>query len=154
MLAAYFSRKFLMIQLFRVILVPLGNLHDDVGRAVWHSLAAKSRFRGDAWRFVEFVEFCICRFVTGFQSLSDDDVARGARTNSAAGVVEAGLQRLGKIQDASRQTVVPVGNLSWIYLDRFAAGQKSYFELFCRRCVLCLFDVRICPAHTLLLRLC
>src|SRR5579859_2657160 len=111
MYAAWSFRKRLVIQLLRVVLVPLRNFDDDVGRAVRHGLAAEARFRRDAWRFVELVELRIRRFVAGFEAFAHDDMARGARADTAACMVEAGLQRFGEIQDASRKAIVPVRNL-------------------------------------------
>src|SRR5207253_5291254 len=48
----------LVIRFFRVILVPVGNLHHDIRRSVRNRLAAQPRLRGDAGRFVQLIEFC------------------------------------------------------------------------------------------------
>src|SRR5579859_7493064 len=83
--------KPLMIQFFRVVLIPLGDFDNDIRGAVWHRLATEARLRRNAWRFVEFVELRVGRFVAGFEAFANDDVAGRAGADAATGVVEAGL---------------------------------------------------------------
>src|SRR6516225_2099505 len=82
-----FSQYFLVVCFFRVILVPVGNFHDDVRRAIGHRLAAKARLWRNARRFVELVKLGVGRFVTGLKSLAHDHMANRARAHSAASVV-------------------------------------------------------------------
>src|SRR6266850_3141114 len=116
----------LMIEFLGVILVPIGNFDDDVGGAVGDRLAAEARLRGDAGGFVEFVELGVGGLVAGLEAFAHDDVARGAGANAAAGVVEAGFEPFGDVQDAAGQTVVAVGNFFRIDLDGLAAGKKRH----------------------------
>src|SRR5437879_5137567 len=74
----------LMIEFLGVILVPVGNFHDDVGSAVGDGLAAEARLRRDAGGFVEFVEFGVGGLVAGLEALAHDDVARRAGANATA----------------------------------------------------------------------
>src|ERR1043166_2404181 len=99
-----------VIGFFGVILVPVGNFYDDVRRSVGNRLAAEARLWGYPRRLVQFVQFGIGRLVARFQSFFHDDVARRAGAHTAARVVEAGSDALGKIQNAAGQAVVPVRN--------------------------------------------
>src|SRR6266850_738176 len=139
----------LMVELLGVILVPIGNLHDDVGGAVGDGLAAEARLRGDARSFVQFVELGVGGLVAGLEALAHDDVARGAGANATAGVVEAGFESLGNVQDAAGQTVVAVGNFFRIDLDGLAAGKKRHFIFLRGGLVFDFFNVRIASAHDL-----
>src|SRR5437762_11275384 len=69
-----FVSELLVIQFFSVVLVPLGNFHNDIRRAVGNRLATEARLRRDARRFVEFVEFGVRRFVARFEALANDNV--------------------------------------------------------------------------------
>jgi len=69
------------------ILIPFGYFDDEVARPVRDALAPQARLRGEPWRFVELIEFRVGRFVAGLEAFVDDDVARGARANSAASVI-------------------------------------------------------------------
>src|SRR5882672_7499843 len=139
----------LMIEFLGVILVPVGNFHDDVGGAVGDGLAAEARLRRDAGRFVQFVELGVGGLVAGLEAFAHDDVARGAGANPAAGVVETGFESLGDIQDAAGQTVMAVGNFFRIDLDGLAAGKKRHFIFLRGGLVFDFFDVRIASAHGL-----
>src|SRR5882672_519999 len=139
----------LMIEFLGVILVPVGNFDDDVGGAVGDGLAAEARLRRDARGFVEFVELGIGGLVTGFEAFAHDDVARRASANAAAGVVEAGFESLGDVQDAAGQTVVAIGNFFRIDLDGLAAGKKRHFIFLRGGLVFDFFNVRIASAHDL-----
>src|SRR5882724_8126714 len=139
----------LMIEFLGVILVPIGNFHDDVGGAVGDGLAAEARLRGDAGGFVEFIELGVGGLVAGFEAFAHDNVARRASANAAAGVVEAGFESLGDIQDAAGQTVVAVGNFFRIDLDGLTAGKKRHFIFLRGGFVFDFFDVRIASAHDL-----
>ena len=113
-----------MVEFFGVVLVPLGDFHDDVSGAVGDSLAAEAGLGRDAGSHVEFVEFGVRGFVAGLEALFENDVARGAGTNAAAGVVEASFDALGNVEDAARKAVVAVRNFGRVDLDGFAAGKK------------------------------
>src|SRR5882762_835175 len=63
-----------MISFLGVILVPVGNFHDDVRSAVRNRLAAQARFWRDSRRFVEFIEFGAGRFVAGLKPFPHDHV--------------------------------------------------------------------------------
>src|SRR5260221_3806988 len=137
----------LVVQFLGVIFIPMRNFDDDVGGAVGNGLAAQAGLRRDSWRFIEFIEFGVSGFVARFQAFFDHHVAGGAGANAAAGVIKSGLERFGKIEDASRQSIVAIRNLRGIDFQRFAAGQKSNLELLGRRLVLHLFNVRITATH-------
>src|SRR6266446_1161290 len=139
----------LVIEFLGVIFVPIGNFDDDVGGAVGDRLAAEARLRRDAGGFVEFIELGVGGLVAGLQAFAHDDVARGAGANAAAGVVEAGFESLGDVQDAAGQTVVAVGNFLRIDLDGLAAGKKRHFIFLRGGLVFDFFDVRIASAHGL-----
>src|SRR6266478_3288004 len=139
----------LMIEFLGVVFVPIGNFHDDVGGAVGDGLAAEARLRSDAGGFVEFVELGVGGLVAGLQAFAHDDVARGAGANAAAGVVEAGFESLGDVQDAAGQTVVAVRNFFRIDLDGLAAGKKRHFIFLRGGLVFDFFNVRIASAHDL-----
>src|SRR6185437_14574115 len=53
----------------------------------------------------------------------------------------------GDVENAARQTVVPVGKFRRIHFDGFSLFREGHFEFLRRRRVLCLFDVRIFAAH-------
>ena len=115
-----------MFRFLGEILIPLRNLHHQVARAIGHALAAQARLRGKPRRFVELIEFSVGRFVARLQPFVHDDVARGARADAAAGVVQTHVESRGDIKDAAGQPIVPVGNFFRIHLDRFAfAAQTS-----------------------------
>src|SRR5579863_9990821 len=116
-----------MIGFFGVVFVPFGNFDDDVGGTVGDGLAAEARFWGDAGGHVEFVEFGVSGFVAGFEALFDDDVAGGAGADAAAGMVEAGFDAFGDVENAAGKAVVAVGNFRRIDFDGFAAGKKCDF---------------------------
>src|SRR5215471_15532764 len=138
---------YLVVRFLRVILVPVGNFHDDVGRAVGHGLAAETRLRCNPWRFIKFVEFRVSRFVTRLQSLLNDDVTRRASAHAAARVVESEFEPLGNVQDASRQAVMAVGDFFRINFNRLAAGKKRHLVFLRGGLVLDFFDVWIRSAH-------
>src|SRR5690242_6976456 len=71
-----------VVEFFGVILVPLGNFHDDVGRAVGDGLAAEARLGRNSGSHIEFVEFCVGGFVAGLEALFENDVASGAGTDA------------------------------------------------------------------------
>src|ERR1700743_3158883 len=96
---------------FDVIFIPLGNFNDDIGGAVGNGLATETRLRRDARRFVEFIEFGVRGFVAGVEALLNDDVARRACADAAAGVIESGFDALGNIENAAGQAVVAVRDL-------------------------------------------
>src|SRR5712664_1291306 len=100
----------LMIEFLGVVFVPVGDFDDDVGGAVGDGLAAEARLGGDARGFVELVEFGVGGFVAGFEALVNDDVAGGAGADAAAGVVKAGFEAFGNVEDTAREAVVAVGN--------------------------------------------
>src|SRR5256884_4263120 len=91
----------LVIRFFRVILVPVGNLHHDIRRSVRNRLAAQPRLRGDAGRFVQLIEFRIRRFVARFEALMNDYVAGRAGAHTPAGVVETHFEAFGNVQNAA-----------------------------------------------------
>jgi len=99
-----------VIQFLGVVLVPFGDFDDDIGGAVGHGLAAEARLRRDAGSFVQFVELGVGGFVAGFEAFPHDDVARRAGADAAAGMIEAGLDAFGNVEDAAREAVVAVGN--------------------------------------------
>src|SRR6266852_623022 len=137
----------LVIEFLGVVFVPFGDFNDDVGGAVGNCLAAEARFRGDAGSFVEFVEFGVGGFVTGFEAFSHDDVASGTGADAATCVVQAGLDAFGDVENAARETVVAVGNFFRIDLDGLAAGKKCDFVFLRCRFVFDFFDVRVAAAH-------
>src|SRR5258708_7346237 len=83
-----------VIQLLGVVLVPVRNLDDDVGRSVGHGLATEARLRGDAGRFVQLIELSVSGFIAGFQAFSHDDVTRRAGADAAASMVQTGPEAL------------------------------------------------------------
>ena len=83
-----------MLGFLGVIFVPFGDFDDDVFGAVGNALAAEARFRRDARRFIELIEFGVRGFVAGFEAFVNDHVARGAGTDAAAGVVETYVEAL------------------------------------------------------------
>ncbi len=93
------------------------------------------------------VELGVGGFVAGFEAFAHDDVAGGARADAAAGVIEAGLEAFGEIQNAARETVVAVGNLFRVDLDGLAAGKKCHFEFLRCGFVFDFFDVWVAAAH-------
>ncbi len=136
-----------MIEFLGVVFVPFGDFNDDVRGAVGHGLAAQARLRGDAGGFVEFVEFGVGGFVAGFEAFSHDDVARRAGADAAAGMVQAGFDAFGDVENAAREAVVAVGNFFRIDLDGLAAGKKCDFVFLRCRFVFDFFDVRVAAAH-------
>src|SRR4029077_13643178 len=130
-----------------VVFVPVGDFNDDVGGAIGHGLAAEARFRRDAGGLVEFVEFGVGGFVAGFEPLLHDDVASGAGANAAAGVVQAGFEAFGDVENAARQAVVAVGNFFRVHLDGLAARKKCDFVFLRSRFVFDFFDVWVASAH-------
>src|SRR5277367_540912 len=141
-------QRLLVISFFRVIFVPVGNFDDDVGGAIGNGLAAEARLWRDAGSHVQFVEFGVGGFVAGFEALLDDDVARGAGADAAAGVVEAGFDAFGNIENAAGKAVVAVGNFRRIDLDGFAARKKCDFIFLRGGRVFDFVDVRIAAAHS------
>src|SRR5216684_3584230 len=137
----------LVIQFLGVVFVPVGDFDDDVGGAVGDGLAAEARLGGDAGGFVEFVEFGVGGFVAGFEALVNDDVAGGAGADAAAGVVEAGFEAFGNVEDAAREAVVAVGNFLRVYFDGLAAGKKRDFVFLRGGFVFDFFDVWVAAAH-------
>jgi len=141
------GRGISVVGFFCVVLVPLGNLHDDIGSAVGNGLAAEAGFRRDAGSHVQLIEFGVGCFVAGLEALLDDDVARGAGADTTARVVEAGFDALGDIENASGKAVMAVGNFCRVDFDGFAAGKKCDFVfLRCGR-VFDFVDVWIASAH-------
>src|SRR5580704_3815450 len=136
-----------VIFFFDVVFVPLGDFDDDISGAVGNGLAAEARFRGDARGFVKLVELGVGRFVAGFESLFDDDMACRARADAAAGVIEAGFDAFGNIENAAGKSVVAVRNLCRIDFDRFAAGKKCNFVFLRGGSVFNFFDVWVAAAH-------
>src|SRR5260221_3304002 len=132
---------FLVVQLLRVVLVPLGDFDHDVSCTVGNSLATEARLRRNSRSFIELIQFRVGGFIAGLEALLHHDVAGRAGADSAAGMIEAGLQRFGKIQNTSGRAVVGVRNLRRIHFQRFAAGQKRHLKLLGRRLVPDLFDV-------------
>src|SRR6266446_2897170 len=112
--------------------------------------ATEKRWRDKPAATAELViELGVGGLVAGLQAFAHDDVARGAGANAAAGVVEAGFESLGDVQDAAGQTVVAVGNFLRIDLDGLAAGKKRHFIFLRGGLVFDFFDVRIASAHGL-----
>src|SRR5258707_12914729 len=70
-----FVSKLLVIQFFRVVLIPLRNFHNDIRRAVRNRLATEARLRRDARRCVEFVELGVRRFVPGLEAFTTNNMA-------------------------------------------------------------------------------
>ena len=134
-----------MIEFLGVVFVPVGDFDDDVGGAVGDGLAAEAGLGGDAGSFVEFVEFGVGGFVAGFKALPDDDVAGGAGADATAGVVEAGFEAFGDVEDAAREAVVAIGSFFRIDLDGFAAGKKRDFVFLRCGLVFDFFDVWVAP---------
>src|SRR5713101_3841713 len=137
----------LVIEFLGVVFIPFGDFNDDVGGAVGHGLAAQARLRGDAGSFVEFVEFGVGGFVAGLEAFSHDDVARRAGTDASAGVVQAGLDPFGDVENAAREAVVAVGNFFRVDFDGFAAGKKCDFEFLRCGFVFDFLDVWVAAAH-------
>src|SRR6266851_2134140 len=136
-----------VIQFLGVVFVPVGDFDDDVGGAVGDGLAAEARLGGDAGGFVELVEFGVGGFVAGFEALVNDDVAGGAGADAAAGVVKAGFDAFGDVEDAAREAVVAVRNFFRVDLDGFAAGKKGDFVFLRGGFVFDFFDVWVAAAH-------
>src|SRR6266446_1477870 len=137
----------LMIEFLGVIFVPVGDFYDDVGGAVGDGLAAEAGFGRDAGSFVEFVEFGVGGFVAGFEAFPHDDVARRAGADAAAGMIEAGLDAFGNVEDAAREAVVAVGNFLRVDFDGLAAGKKCHFEFLRGGFVFDFLDVWVAAAH-------
>src|SRR5882724_5113575 len=87
----HFLAHFLMIEFLGVVFVPSGNFDDDVSGAIGNGLAAETRLRRDARRFVKLIELRIRCFVAGFEAFLDDYVASGTGTDTAARVIESRL---------------------------------------------------------------
>src|SRR5438552_16986416 len=99
-----------MVEFLGVIFVPVGNFDDDVGSAVGNGLAAEARLRRDAGSFIELVELGVGGFVAGFEAFAHDDVARGVGADTSAGVVEAGVEAYGEVENGAREAIEAVGN--------------------------------------------
>src|SRR5439155_4588774 len=136
-----------MVEFLGVVFVPVGNFDDDVGGAVGNGLAAEARLRRDAGGFVQLVELGVGGFVAGFESFAHDDMARRAGADAAAGVVEAGLDAFGNVENAARQAVVAVGNLFRVDFNSFAAGKKCDFVFLRGGFVFDFFDVWVASPH-------
>jgi hypothetical protein len=80
-----------------------------------------------------------------------DDVARGARANPAARMVESHVKSGGDIKDASGQALTRIWNSLGVYLDRLALSDKLHLEFLCRGREFDLFNVRVAAAHRVLL---
>src|SRR6267154_127457 len=141
----------LMIKFFGVILVPLGNFHNDVCGAIGYGLATQSRFRRDARRFIEFVELRIGGLIAGFQAFPHDHVAGRAGAHASARVVQSRFNALGNIKNASGQAVMAVGDLFRIDLDGLAAGKKCHLIFLRGRLVFDFFNIGVAAAHLFLL---
>src|SRR3954451_21951176 len=136
-----------MIKLSSVVLVPLGNLDNDVGGSVWHRLAAQPRFRRDARSHVQLVKLGVRGFIARFQTFLDDHMARRAGANSPTRMIQAGFDAFGNIQDAAGKAVVAVRDLRWIDFDGLAAGKKGHLIFLRRRRVFYFFDVWVVATH-------
>jgi len=95
-----------VIEFLGVILIPIGNSTTMSVGAVGDRLAAEARLRRDAGRFVEFIELGVVASLQD-SSFAHDDVARGAGADAAAGVVEAGFEPFGDVQDAAGRPLWP-----------------------------------------------
>src|SRR5215472_13443256 len=73
----------LVVCFLRVILIPVGNLHNNIRRTIRHGLATETRLRRYPRRFIQLIEFRISGFVAGFKTLLNDHVARRAGTHAA-----------------------------------------------------------------------
>src|SRR5712692_5062984 len=138
-----------VIEFLGVVLVPIGNFHNDVRGAVGNGLAAEARLWRDARGFVELVEFGVSGLVARFKPLMNDDVARRAGADAAAGVVQANLEAFGNVEDAARKTVVAIRDFLRVDFDGFAAGKKRDLVFLRGGFVFDFFDVRIAAAHDL-----
>src|SRR5437016_9386150 len=136
-----------MIEFLGVIFVPVGDFDNDVGSAVGNGLAAEARPRRDAGGFVQLVELGVGGFVAGFEAFAHDDMARRAGADAAAGVVEAGLDAFGNVENAAREAIVAVGNFFRVDFDGFAAGKKRDFVFLRGGFVSDFFDVWVAAAH-------
>src|SRR5215469_9335553 len=136
-----------VIRFFRVILVPLGNFHDDIRRSVRDRLAAQPRLRRDAGRFVQLIEFRVRGFVARFQALMNDYVAGRAGAHTPAGMVEPHFEAFGNVQNATWQAIVTVRDFLRVHLDGFAAGKKRHRIFLRGGLVLDFFNVWIGAAH-------
>src|SRR5713101_1025196 len=139
--ACFGLQRSLVVQFLGIILVPLGNLDDDVGRAVGNGLAAETRFGRNAGCLVEFIQFRIGGFIAGLEAFPDDEVARRAGANPAAGMIEAHFEALGNVKNAARKAVVAVRDFFRVDFDRFAAGKKRHFVFLRGGLVFDFFDV-------------
>src|SRR5437879_1214005 len=138
-----------VIEFLGVVLVPIRDFHNDVGGAIGNGLAAEARLWRDAGSFVELVQFGVGSFVARLQALMNNDVAGRAGADAAAGVVQAGFDAFGNVEDASRKAVVAVWNLLRVDLDGFAAGKKGDLVFLRGGFVFDFFDVWIAAAHRL-----
>src|SRR5260370_12371456 len=135
-----------VVEFFGVVFVPAGDFYDDVGGAVGDGLATEARLWRDAGGFVEFVEFGVGGFVAGFEAFTHNDVAGGAGADAAAGVVEAGFEAFGNVEDAAREAVVAVGNFFRVDFDSLAAGKKRHLIFLRGGLVFDFFDLWVSSA--------
>src|SRR6267378_2869921 len=128
----------LVLRFLGEILIPLGDLDNEVARSIGNALAPEARLRRQSWGLVELIEFGVGRLAAGLEPFMHDDVARGARANPAARMVESHVKSGGDIQDASGEALTRILHL----------------EFPCRGRVFDLFNVRIAAAHRRLLLNC
>ena len=79
------------------ISIPVGNLDNQILGAIWNALAAEAAVWSKTWRETELFIFGVGHLLDGFESFAHDAVARGARTNAAAGMVDFDPMRQGNI---------------------------------------------------------
>src|SRR5467141_4713919 len=144
----------LLLRFLGEVLIPFGDLNHKVTRSISDALAPEARLRRQSWRLVELIEFGVGRLAAGLKPLMHDDVARGARTNPAARMVESHVKSGSDIKDASGQALSRIRNSLGVHLDRLALSDKLHLEFLCRGRVFDLFNVRIAAAHRRLLLNC
>src|SRR5262245_41196317 len=90
------------------ISVPGRNLHNQVSRPVGNRRARQTAARGQAGRVRELIRLGITHFRKSLLPFADNAMACRASANTPAGMIDIDAIGEGDIQDASRQTVVPI----------------------------------------------
>src|SRR6266567_5563263 len=114
----------LVLRFLGEVLIPFGYLNNEVARSIGHALAPQARLYLQPGRIVELIQFGVSRFVAGLEALVHDYMARGARADAAARMVEPHVKSGGDIQNASGEALSRIRNSFGVHLDCFALSGK------------------------------